>query len=295
MRHLLRENPAWGLALGAILLSFAPVMVRASASPPTTAAFYRMLFGGLILLGYQLIRRDRFSIKPRTAMILTAAGFAFAFDLFFWHRSIHMIGPGLATLLSGFQVFILAVISVLFLHERMRWQLAVAIPGAFAGVAMIIGVDWATLSESYQTGITFGLATAVCYSAFLLIMRWQRLNDISGATPLVEVAWMSLACAVILAITAGISGESLAISNVNEAWLLAVYALLAVIGIVVISWSLDKVATSLVGLLLLLEPTFAYVWDLTFFSRDVTTLELAGAALALGAIYLGSMKLPPNN
>jgi len=66
--------------------------------------------------------------------------------------------------------------------------------------------------------------------------------------------------------------------------------LIAVIGLVVISWSLDKVETSLVGLLLLMEPTFAYVWDLTFFSRETTVIELAGAALALGAIYLGSTK-----
>lgn len=290
MRRLLTENPAWGLALGAILLSFAPIMVRVSASPPTTVAFYRMLLGGLILLAFQVARGKQFSIGRRTSLILFAAGFAFAFDLFFWHRSIHLIGPGLATLLSGFQVFILALFSVLFLHERMRWQIAVAIPLAFVGIAMIIGIDWTALTDGYRTGIAFGLTTAVCYSAFLLIMRWQRINDTSGATPLVEVAWMSLACAGVLAITAQATDESLIITGSGEVLLLLAYALIAVIGLVVISWSLDKVATSLVGLLLLMEPTFAYVWDLTFFSRETTAIELAGAALALGAIYLGSTK-----
>ena len=290
MRRLLTENPAWGLALGAILLSFAPIMVRVSASPPTTVAFYRMLLGGLILLAFQVARGKQFSIGRRTSLILFAAGFAFAFDLFFWHRSIHLIGPGLATLLSGFQVFILALFSVLFLHERMRWQIAVAIPLAFVGIAMIIGIDWTALTDGYRTGIAFGLTTAVCYSAFLLIMRWQRINDTSGATPLVEVAWMSLACAGVLAITAQATDESLIITGSGEVLLLLAYALIAVIGLVVISWSLDKVATSLVGLLLLMEPTFAYVWDLTFFSRETTAIELTGAALALGAIYLGSTK-----
>jgi len=290
MRKLLTENPAWGLALGAILLSFAPIMVRVSASPPTTVAFYRMLLGGMILLAFQVARGKQFSIGRRTSLILFAAGFAFAFDLFFWHRSIHLIGPGLATLLSGFQVFILALFSVLFLHERMRWQIAVAIPLAFVGIAMIIGIDWTALTDGYRTGIAFGLTTAVCYSAFLLIMRWQRINDTSGATPLVEVAWMSLACAGVLALTAQATNESLIITGSGEVLLLLAYALIAVIGLVVISWSLDKVATSLVGLLLLMEPTFAYVWDLTFFSRETTVIELAGAALALGAIYLGSTK-----
>jgi len=292
MRNILRENPAWGLALGAMLLSIAPIMVRMSASFPTTAAFYRMLFGGLILLIFRLARARRIVPGRRAALILFAAGFAFSFDLFFWHRSIHLIGPGLATLLSGFQVFILALISVVFLKERLRWQIVVAIPAAFVGVAMIIGVDWAALTQGYRTGIVFGMATAVCYSAFLLIMRWQRINAAPGVSPLLEVAWMSLASAAVLAVVAQITGESLTIVGSSEAMLLLGYALITVTGLVVISWSLDRVATSLVGLLLLLEPTFAYVWDLMVFSRDVSVLELAGASLALAAIYIGSMKSP---
>jgi len=290
MRTTMTRKPAWTLALGAMMLSFAPIFVRVSASPPTTAAFYRMLIGGILLLVYMGISRQSFAVGRRIALILFAAGFAFAFDLFFWHRSIHLIGPGLATLLSGFQVFILAVVAVLFLRERLRWQTVVAIPAAFVGVAMIIGVDWSSLSAGYKLGVLFGLVTAVSYSSFLLIMRWLRVHETSGVTPLVEVAWMSLASAAVLGVTAQFTAEPLVIADARELLLLCAYAAIAVLGIVIISWSLDKVPTSLVGLLLLLEPTFAYIWDLMIFSRDVSYVELAGAALALSAIYLGSVK-----
>ena len=101
---------------------------------------------------------------------------------------------------------------------------------------------------------------------------------------------MSLACAVVLAALAKTTGESLAITQGSEALLLFGYAFIAQLALVIISSSLNKVPASLVGLLLLLEPTFAYVWDLTFFSRPVTLLEVAGAALAIFAIFLGSMK-----
>ena len=283
-------KPAWRLAFGAMLLSFAPIMVRASESPPTTSAFYRMLIGGLMLMVFLAVRRQSIAVRGRVALVLLAAGFAFAFDLFFWHRSIHLIGPGLATLLSGFQVFILAIVAVLFLGERLRWQIVIAIPTAFVGVALIIGIDWAALTEGYRMGVVFGLATALCYSSYLLIMRWLRVNERSGVTPMVEVAWASLACAAVLAIISMVTGESLSIIHGSEAFLLFGYATFAILGLVVISWSLDKVPTSLVGLLLLLEPTFAYVWDLTLYDRPVSSLEIGGAALALGAIYLGSMK-----
>ena len=290
MREWLADKPAWRLALGAMLLSFAPIMVRATESPPTTSAFYRMFLGGLMLLLFVALRRGRFAVSTRTSLILIAAGIAFALDMFFWHRSIHMVGPGLASLLSGFQVFILAIVGVSFLGERLRWQLVVAIPAAFLGVAMIIGVDWSALSDSYRTGILFGLMTAVCYSSFLLIMRWVRSNATGGATPMSEVAWMSLASAAILALLSTTTGESLIITNSREGLLLVGYAVLAQLGLVVSASSLNKVPASLVGLLLLLEPTFAYVWDILIYERPVTTLEFAGASLALAAIYLGSTK-----
>jgi len=290
MREWIAQKPAWRLALGAMLLSFAPIMVRATESPPTTSAFYRMFLGGLMLFLFVALRRHSLAVNGRALLVLLAAGVAFAFDMFFWHRSIHLIGPGLATLLSGFQVFILAIVGVSMLGEQLRWQLVVAIPAAFLGVALIIGVDWQALTESYRLGILFGLITAVCYSCFLLIMRWARGNAAPGATPMSEVAWMSFACAAILALLATTTGESLVISSSTEGLLLVGYALLAQLGIVVIASSLNKVPASLVGLLLLLEPTFAYVWDITIYARPVSALEITGAVLALAAIYLGSMK-----
>ncbi|MDH3433815.1 MAG: EamA/RhaT family transporter, partial [Gammaproteobacteria bacterium] len=42
------------------------------------------------------------------------------------------------------------------------------------------------------------------------------------------------------------------------------------------------------GLALLLQPTLSFVWDVLFFARPMSLTELAGAAIALFAIYLGS-------
>lgn len=290
IRYRMTEKPALRLALGAIMISFAPIMVRVSASPPTTAAFYRTFLGGLMLLLFLAIRRQPVALRRRVLLMLVAGGVAFAFDLFFWHRSIHLVGPGLATLLAGFQVFILAFVGVLAFGERVRWQLIVAIPAAFLGVALIIGIDWSLLTPAYRKGIAFGLITAICYSTYLLVMRWARNNASVGVSPIAEVAWMSLACAAVLAMLATQTGESLVINRGSEALLLLGYAFIAQLALVIISSSLHKVPASLVGLLLLLEPAFAYVWDLTFFHRSVTMLELAGAVLVIFAIFLGSMK-----
>ena len=84
-------------------------------------------------------------------------------------------------------------------------------------------------------------------------------------------------------------GVSLAIPTMTDAtWLLAYGLLSHCLGLMLIASSLPKVSTTEAGLALLLQPTLSFVWDVVFFARPMTTMELAGAAIALLAIYLGS-------
>jgi drug/metabolite transporter (DMT)-like permease len=285
---MLAKQPVWRLVFGASLVSFAPILVRATSVPPTTSAFYRMLLGGLALTLYALLSRRSMLVKRRVAVGLMLAGFAFAFDLFFWHRSIHIVGPGLATLLAGFQVFVMAITGLLFFGEQLRWQLVIAIPAAFLGVALIIGFDWGGLDATYRLGVIFGLSTAICYSTVLLLMRWTQSNTAKSSVPISEVAWMSLACAALLCAIALINKESLTIPDMREGSLLIAYASIAQIGWVVIVSGLHRVPIALAGLVLLMEPTLAYVWDILIFARPTTALQAFGALVAIGAIYLGS-------
>ena len=54
------------------------------------------------------------------------------------------------------------------------------------------------------------------------------------------------------------------------------------------SSSLPLVPASRVGLVLLLQPIFTYMWDVLFFDQPMTLMKLTGAVLALAAIWLGS-------
>jgi drug/metabolite transporter (DMT)-like permease len=65
-----------------------------------------------------------------------------------------------------------------------------------------------------------------------------------------------------------------------------------VLGWVLISNGIHRVRASQVGLILLLQPLFAFVWDCTFFGRRFSLIEISGAVLALAAIYLGSLRKP---
>lgn len=53
---------------------------------------------------------------------------------------------------------------------------------------------------------------------------------------------------------------------------------------------MPKLSASLVGLLPLLQPALAIVWDIVFFARPTGAMDLAGAALVLGGLYLASLE-----
>ena len=70
--------------------------------------------------------------------------------------------------------------------------------------------------------------------------------------------------------------------------MLALGIMCQVVGWIVITRALRELRPSVAGLILLLQPTLAFVWDITFFQRVTTLLNLVGIVLTLGAIYLGS-------
>jgi len=90
------------MVLGAALLSSTGIFVALVSVPPTVSAFYRMVFGGTLLLAWVLLsgRWQRVGWRDLALATLPAAGFAG--DLWQWHQSILVVGPGVATLLTNF-------------------------------------------------------------------------------------------------------------------------------------------------------------------------------------------------
>ncbi len=286
----LLANPRLRLYVGATLISFSPVWVKLVDVSPTTSGFYRVLIGGVALSLFLLATGRRLDLSKRARIILAWSAVFFALDLWFWHRSINYVGPGLSTLLANFQVFFMMLAGVLLLGQRPRPVQLVAVPLALFGLGMIVSFDWKSLPEDYRLGVIFGLLTAVAYAGYLLTMRSAR-SESSHPVPIREIAVISIGSAAILGVSAVAEGESLTIPTMLDgAWLLGYGLLSHSVGLMFIASSLPKVSTTEAGLALLLQPPLSFAWDVLFFSRPMTLTELAGAAIALFAIYLGTRR-----
>lgn len=284
------KSPLVRLFAGAAMISLSPVWVMLVSVSPTTSGFYRVAIGSVALIAFLVLTGRRLRLSKRSWTILMLASAFFALDLFFWHRSIIYIGPGLATLLANFQVFIMMLAGVLLLRQRPRPVQLIAAPLALVGLGMIVGFDWQSLARDYRLGVFLGLLTAIMYAGYLLSMRAAR-ADSDYFMPTREVAVVSTVCALVLGITVIAEGGSLAIPTIADAgWLLAYGILSHTIGLLLIASSLPQVSTTQAGLALLLQPTLSFVWDVLFFARPMQPVEFVGAAIALMAIYLGSRK-----
>jgi drug/metabolite transporter (DMT)-like permease len=281
-------NPRLRLFAGAALISLSPVWVKLVDVSATTSGFYRVFIGGIALSVFLLVSGRRLQFSKRIWQLLGLAAVFFALDLWFWHRSIIFVGPGLSTLLANFQVFILMLAGVLVLRQRPTVVQMIAVPLALLGLTLIVGFDWRSLPENYRLGVIYGLLTAVVYASYLLTMRFVR-KDIESGMPTREVAVVSIVAAAMLGVSALLEGQSLAVPTVSDVgWLVAYGVLSHTLGYILIVSSLPQVSTTEAGLALLLQPTLSFVWDVLFFARPMSASELAGAAIALFAIFLGS-------
>lgn len=274
--------------LGAMMISFSAVFVKLSHVNPTVSGFYRVFFGGCILLVILLVRRELRWYGWGFLGLALGTGIFFALDLYAWHRSIQYVGPGLATILGNFEVFMVPVVAFVLYGEKPRFRLILSVPPAMAGLFMIVGTPWGELSPDFRVGIYYGIATAVFYTGFLMMFR--RMQSHAQSPPVVyNLMVVSFATAAFLALEMVRNGESFAIPDTQTLAALGGLGLMSqTLGWLLIGHSMPKIPAAVAGLILLLQPSLSFVWDVLFFGRPTSPMAWAGVALALCAIYIGA-------
>lgn len=278
---------------GAALISTTSIFVKLAHVGPTVSGFYRMgLGGGMLLIGLLAFGQWR-RVRAADVLWLIVPGVAFAIDLMLWHRSILYIGPGLATLLGNFQVFLMALAGYVFYRERLGWMFMAGVTLALFGLYLLVGLDWSHVGGEYRLGVIFGVVTGVAYAVFMLTTRHAQRNAHVQLAPAQLLCVSSLISAGVLALSMAIEGDSFVLPDA-QAWMsLAGLALFGqVFGWVLLTRAMPQLPASLIGLLLLLQPALSFVFDVILFARPTSGFDWLGVALSLAGIFIGSYRKP---
>ena len=269
------------------MISFSPIFVAFSDLQPTVSAFYRVFIGSIFLLIMVVLNFKSYSDKFLINRYLILASIFFALDLWFWHRSILYIGPGMSTLIANFQIFIIPLLSYfIFNLVPNRYQILAIFLGAF-GLYLTLGYGVSLSSENIRLGLIFGILTAFAYSAYILSLKKNDLEDSARISPVISLLCISIISAIILFIVMKFEGESMAINSAQNLFSMLAYGIIShVFGWYMIILGLKTVTATTAGIILISQPIFSLIWEYLIFSRVTNSREIIGISVVIVAMIV---------
>lgn len=255
-----------------------------AAVSPSTGTFYRALFGVPLLVLVAVAEWRRYGPLPRASVRLAAiAGICFTGDLMFWHHAIEAVGAGLGTVLGNLQVIIVGFFAWLLLGERPSRSTLLALPIVLVGVVLISGVvGEGAYGAAPQLGVVLGIATAICYSAYLLIIRRGGRDPRRPAGP---VAIATIFVVVTSLVVGRVVGDlDLTPSLPSLFWLALLGVTSQSAGYLLISISLPRLPAIITSVILLSQPVMSMGLAIVLLRETPSATQLLGVGLVVGGI-----------
>lgn len=271
---------------GVLTISFSAIFMRLASAAPATAAFWRVAYALPVLFLVRSITGSADGRDRGARALAFGAGLLLAVDLVLWQRSIDLIGASLGVVLANLQVVFVGSAAWVLHRERPSRVAFAVVPAILAGIALVSGLG---REDSYGVdpvaGTLFGLGAAATYSGFLLVFRQSnRRHLVPPAGPLLDASTGALLGSLLAAPFD--AGFTLAIEWPQHGWLLALALLPHVVGWLLISMALPRLAALETSVMLLIQPVAAIVWARMIFDERLSTTQWLGVALVLGGILV---------
>ncbi len=285
------RRPRLAALAGAMCIAFSGIFYLWAEVTPSTGTVFRALFGLPLLALVAWAEHRRYGPLPRRAILLAAfAGVFFAGDLTFWHHAIEYVGAGLATVLGNLQVLIVGVVAWLVFGEKPSRATLLAVPVVLGGIVLISGVVGA---EAYGAdpalGVVLGVATALCYAGYLLIIRLGGRDARRPAGP-VAIATLSTA---LVAMAAGLVLGDLDLTPplASLGWLAVLGLTSQSLGYLFISISLPRLPAMVTSIILLVQPVLTIGLSVVLLGERPSLTQLAGVVLVVGGIAVATVPI----
>jgi len=269
------------LAVGVLSVGAAAILVRLAGAPALTASFVRLAVGGATLAALALVLKRPW---PRGAGLRRAAvaGALLALHFGLWIASLSLTSVTASVVLVCLQPAFVIVGAAVFLRERTRLAVVVAIAVAFVG-AVIIAVDDTGGTGATLVGNGLALGGAVAIAAYVLVLRELREDVLSSS------AVITLTAALCTAPVAVAVGAPLVPDDARAlGWLLALALGPQVIGHTALNAALRRLPAAVVSGSILGEPVIASALAIVVLDERVGVLTVVGSVVTLvGVMLLG--------
>ena len=271
------------LIIGAILIAFTPVLIKATGVPGTTTVFYRFFFGSLVLIFPFIFTRvkNREPLHKKGTYIAIVAGLCIAIYMHFWATGIMVSNAAIPTLLLNLAPLWVGIGAFLFFKERQKLMFWIGLIIAFLGVSLLIIQDF-LFANGIIKGLIFGLLSGFFYATFMLFTQ-------SGRKLLDTMSFLfisSLTTAIFLGVFMFI--QDFGFTNFPK----QVWVYFIIMGILqagawfLINYAQGYLSASIVSPTLLAQPVLATVFAFIILDEELTIWQIACGVIVVIGIYI---------
>jgi drug/metabolite transporter (DMT)-like permease len=274
---------------GALTIAFSAILVRLTDVSPSTAAVFRCAYAVPVLALLAWREQRLYGPRKRRLSLSIWAGLFFAADLICWHHSIADVGAGLATVLGNLQVVLVGLVAWMTLGERPEARVMAAVPVVLIGVVLISGVlGSGAYGDNPGLGVVYGVATALTYAGFILVLRQSGRELKRPAGPLFEAT----ALATLFCVLAGviIGDVDLVPTWPAHGWLLLLAMTSQVLGWLLISISLPRLPAAHTSVLLTIQPVGSVLLGALLLGESPSVLQLLGVLAIFSGIVVATAR-----
>ena len=280
---LIEKHPMIMIVVGVMGISLSSIFVKYSQAPSAVTAAWRLLWTVVFLtpvvLGKHLVRRELLCTPQKMLWLSILSGLFLAIHFVLWFESLQHTSVASSTTIVCTEVIWVCLGFCLFLKGKLSRKAAAAIAVTLLGSVLIACSDSGSGGQLY--GDILALLAAIAVAVYTLIGRIVR--EKLSTTVYTYIVYS--ACALVLAVTCLMQGESL----VSYGWsAVIVGALLAIfstmLGHSIFSWCLKYFSPAFVSASKLCEPVAAAILAGFLFGELPGWLQVMGGALILGGV-----------
>ena len=280
---LIEKHPMIMIVVGVMGISLSSIFVKYSQAPSAVTAAWRLLWTVVFLtpvvLGKHLVRRELLCTPQKMLWLSILSGLFLAIHFVLWFESLQHTSVASSTTIVCTEVIWVCLGFCLFLKGKLSRKAAAAIAVTLLGSVLIACSDSGSGGQLY--GDILALLAAIAVAVYTLIGRIVR--EKLSTTVYTYIVYS--ACALVLAVTCLMQGESL----VSYGWsavivgaLLAIFS--TILGHSIFSWCLKYFSPAFVSASKLCEPVAAAILAGFLFGELPGWLQVMGGALILGGV-----------
>lgn len=267
------------VALSAVSFGAMAIFARvafAGGVDVTAVLFLRFLIAGVVMAVVMAVTGRRWPSRRNAVVLALMGGVGYVAQSLCFFSALKYASAGLVALLLYLYPFLVSVLGVVFLRERLTALRTGALVAALVGTALTIGGG---VGGSWQ-GVALGVATALIYSIYIVVGSRVLKEEDSLAAATVVMLSAALSFGLIVALSgprfpqaAGAWGAVVAIALVST-----------VVAMVGFFAGIQRLGAADAATLSTLEPVVTFVLAALFLGEAVTLWQGLGGAVVLAAV-----------